>query len=86
MADLQLKGIYKRSDMLATSERWIKLDMSLKGYWTGGSTINTTVNGTTALYEGHSRNNVSNNAYYINITSNVVLPVGSTIEVFGVRV
>ena len=79
------KGIHKRSDMLATSERWLKIDMELKGYWTGGSTHNTTVNGTAPFYDGHSRNNVSNEAYYINLTSNIVLPAGTTIEVYGVR-
>lgn len=79
------KGIHKRTDMLATSERWLKIDMELKGYWTGGSTHNTTVNGVMPFYDGHSRNNVSNPAYYINLTSNIVLPEGTTIEVYGVR-
>lgn len=80
-----LKGIYKRSEVLATAARWVKVDMELKGYWTGGCVTNTGANSTAAIYEGHARNNVSNKAYYINLVSNVVLPVGSTIEVFGVR-
>jgi hypothetical protein len=59
--------------------------MELKGYWTGHSTINTTVNGVAPAYDGHKRNEIANTATYINLASNVILPIGTTIEVYGVR-
>lgn len=79
------KGIYKRTDILDTAERWFKIDMELKGYWTGDSVNNTFVNGTTQSYGIFCRNKVSNKAYYINLVSDIVLPEGTTIEVYGVR-
>ena len=84
-ADGAIKAIVKRNDMVATGARWIKTEIDLKGYWTGSMVSNSGETSTNAVYEGFHRNNVSIKAYYINLTSNVILPEGSTIEVYGVR-
>lgn len=84
-SDGKLWVIYKRAEMLATSDRYVKIDMSLKGYWTGTGMVTTTDTGTATAVDSYARNSITNSAGYINLASNIALPLGTTIEIYGVR-
>lgn len=80
------KSAYKRTEVLATSQRWFRLRAKLEGYWTGTSVILTdSATSINAEYGSSARNNLNNKAYFIRLSSNIVLPEGTTIEVYGVR-
>jgi hypothetical protein len=79
-------SMFKRSNTLSTSQGYYKVDLELKGYWTGRAVLNTATGGTATAQEGYARNFIKDTVKFINIFSDKTLPAGSTIEIYGVRV
>lgn len=78
--------IYRRGDVLSTSEtRYCRISARLEGYWIGESVHGASNSEATVTYGTWARNKRSGKLSYIRLTSDVTLPVGTKIEVFGVR-
>lgn len=78
--------IYRRGDILSTSEtRYCRISARLEGYWIGESVHGASNSEAIVTYGTWARNKRSGKLSYIRLTSDVTLPVGTKIEVFGVR-
>lgn len=78
--------IYRRGDVLSTAEtRYCRISARLEGYWIGESVHGASNSEAIVTYGTWARNKRSGKLSYIRLTSDVTLPVGTKIEVFGVR-
>lgn len=81
------KSAYKRLNMITTGNSSIKMDLFLRGYWTGTSVLAGGRNDNSSYNEYGiiAKNGLTLPAIGISVASSIVIPAGTHIEIFGVR-
>ena len=80
-------SVHRRTEILNTAARYYRVSAKNEGYWTAVSVLATDAGASNDQYGSFARNAVSGNAIGIRAaTGGAVFPVGTTIEVWGVRV
>lgn len=79
-------SVHRRTEILNTAARYYRVSAENEGYWTARSVLATDAGASNDLYGSFARNAVSGNAVGIRVaTGGVVFPVGTSVEIWGVK-
>ena len=80
------RSVHRRTEILNTAARYYRVSSQNEGYWTAGSVLATDSGASNDLYGSFARNSVGGNAVGVRIaTGGAVFPVGTSIEIWGVK-
>lgn len=80
------RSVHRRTEILNTAARYYRVSAENEGYWTARSVLATDAGASNDQYGSFARNAVSGNAIGIRVaTGGAVFPVGTAIEIWGVK-